>query len=186
MVQKTREQGDVNLQVGDAVGSLIGRVREQDEINIGELYRLNHVEDAVGSLIEKMRSLSRSVSIMESRHNSLVESLSGSMRGSIDGSMSDIDSVVNSFLEETRYKSRRSSSYGLNTIHQTTESERSSYIIFDGGAGAGAASETLSIISNSTSECSRHSGSIDGGDSRTRRIISMDFGDAKESDSESE
>jgi hypothetical protein len=179
LIQKTKEQKQINLQMGDAVGSLIQKTKEQDEINIAELYRLNHVEDAVGSLIDKIRTLSQSISIMESRHNSLVDSLSGSMtgsmRGSIDGAMSDIDSAVSSFLEETAYLSRGSPNYGINSIHQTAESEIP--MVFGG-------SETSSQTSSSSRPSGRSlilggSSSVDGGNSRTRRIVSVDFGGAE-------
>jgi hypothetical protein len=91
------------------------------EFVIGETHRQKHLEDAVGSLIAKMRELAHTVRVLESRHGSLIDhgSFDG---GSRRGSMADIDSAINDFLDDASVISSGSTRSFLNIT-----------VIFDGG-----------------------------------------------------
>ena len=91
-----------------------------NEFVIGESHRQRHLEDAVGSLIAKMRDLMKTVKVLESRHGSLADC--GSFDGSRRGSMADIDAAINDFLDGASVTSSGSTRSFLNIT-----------VIFDGG-----------------------------------------------------
>ena len=90
------------------------------EFIIGERHRQAHLEDAVSSLISKMRDLMKTVKILESRHGSFIDH--GSFDDSCRGSLGDIDAAVNDFLDGVSISSSGSSRSFLNIT-----------VVFDGG-----------------------------------------------------
>ena len=91
-----------------------------NEFVIGESHRQKHLEDAVGSLIAKMRELAQTVRVLESRHGSLIDH--GSFDGSRRGSIADIDAAISDFLDGASVTSSGSTRSFLNIT-----------VVFDGG-----------------------------------------------------
>jgi hypothetical protein len=91
-----------------------------NEFVIGESHRQKHLEDAVGSLIAKMRELAQTVRVLESRHGSLIDH--GSFDGSRCGSIADIDAAISDFLDGASVTSSGSTRSFLNIT-----------VVFDGG-----------------------------------------------------
>jgi hypothetical protein len=96
---------------GGLPGQILAKISRNDYdtkwIDISELPRQRHLEDAVGSLIAKMKELMKTVNILESRQCTLLEHRS--FDGSECGSFSDIDSAINECMDGLSLSSSDSS-----------------------------------------------------------------------------